>query len=83
MSGTSLTHYRITPSSAKGGMGEVYRAGDTRLGRDVPVINRLPRSSRSRRGPEFEIACSADPGDRFVAFQSLTPALPLQSAKLG
>ena len=83
MIGTTLTHYLITAKLGEGGMGEVYRAGDTRQGHDVPVINRVPRSSRSSRGPEFEIACSADPGDRFVAFQSLTPALPLQSAKLG
>jgi len=33
--GRSLAHYRITASIGAGGMGEVYRATDTKLGRDV------------------------------------------------
>ena len=35
--GTSFGHYTIEESIVKGGMGEVYRARDTRLGRDVAV----------------------------------------------
>jgi dipeptidyl aminopeptidase/acylaminoacyl peptidase len=35
--GTSLAHYRITAVIGAGGMGEVYRATDTRLGRDVAI----------------------------------------------
>lgn len=37
MIGRSLAHYRITAVIGAGGMGEVYRATDTKLGRDVAL----------------------------------------------
>jgi serine/threonine protein kinase len=35
--GSRLGHYEILSAIGKGGMGEVYRARDTKLGRDVAV----------------------------------------------
>ena len=44
-SGTKLGSYEIQSPLGAGGMGEVYRAKDTRLGRDV-AIKVLPAAFR-------------------------------------
>jgi len=37
MIGKSLVHYEISDELGRGGMGEVYQAKDTKLGRDVAI----------------------------------------------
>src|SRR6187401_3604721 len=46
--GTKIGHYEITASLGAGGMGEVYRARDARLNRDV-AIKILPDSFATDR----------------------------------
>ena len=39
MVGETITHYKITEKIGQGGMGEVYRATDTKLNRTTSVLD--------------------------------------------
>jgi len=49
MVGRTLAHYKILEPIGKGRMGEVYRAKDSKLGRDV-AIKVLPEHLRPSGG---------------------------------
>src|SRR5207253_6792102 len=44
--GRTLSHYRVASAIGAGGMGEVYRATDTKLGRDIALKVLPPETAR-------------------------------------
>jgi len=70
MIGQSLSHYRITEKLGQGGLGEVYRAEDTNLHRNVAVKVLPDEFSRDpERLARFQ---------RFLMVQVLEPAAPAE-----
>ena len=75
--GTRLGPYEIVESIGKGGMGEVYRARDTRLGRDVAVkvsaekfSERFEREARAIASLNHPNICQLyDVGDNYLVME--------------
>ena len=81
--GEKLGPYEIISLIGKGGMGEVYRARDTRIGRDVAVkvssenfTERFEREARAIAALNHPNTCTLyDVGPNFLTFgQESTPA---------
>src|SRR5580704_6746125 len=75
--GTRLGPYEIVEPIGKGGMGEVYRARDTRLGRDVAVkisaekfSERFEREARAIASLNHPNICQLyDVGDNYLVME--------------
>ena len=50
MTGQTLAHYQVLKKLGAGGRGEVYRARDTRLGRDVAIKVLSPAFAQDNEG---------------------------------
>ena len=59
--GTRLGPYEVTAQIGVGGMGEVYRATDTKLNRDVAIKVLLPAVANDARSPRALRPRSAGP----------------------
>ncbi len=51
MIGKTLSHYKVLEKIGQGGMGEVYRAEDTNLSREVAI--KVLAEHLSKRGPQL------------------------------
>ena len=86
MIGTTLAHYRITAALGAGGMGEVWRAEDEKLGREV-ALKVLPEefAADPERMARFEreakvLASLNHPNIATLFGLETTPVIPMEAA---
>ena len=70
MIGTTLAHYRITAALGAGGMGEVWRATDEKLGREV-ALKVLPEEFAQDPDRMARFEREAKVLNRFTEFERL------------
>ena len=84
MIGTTLAHYRIESRLGEGGMGIVYRARDTRLGRSVAIKilppERVADPDRKRRFVREATAASALSHPNIIIIHDIGTSVPSGSA---
>ena len=68
MVGQTVSHYKILEKLGEGGMGEVYRAEDTKLNRDV-ALKVLPEAFAADRERMVPSARYTSPDDGVADFQ--------------
>jgi serine/threonine protein kinase len=87
----TISHYRITAKLGEGGMGEVYRAHDPRLGRDVAIKICAERFSEhfdreARAVPSLNHPCICtlyDVGSDYLVMELVEgPTLEARSSKV-
>jgi serine/threonine protein kinase len=80
MIGKSLGYFEITSQLGKGGMGEVHRAQDSRVGRDIPIkvstehfIDRFEREIRAVAGLNHSNICASGEHQAPTRLRDLPP----------